>query len=71
MSKITITIEDDPKGTVKVVVNPTCETLIKKHASGHQLTSAEAYALFCARQLREEGKRKEPTRILIPRIGRM
>lgn len=70
MSKITITIEDAPNGMVKTAVNPTCETLIKKFASGNQLTSAEAYALFVTRQLREESKRQSPTRILIPRIGR-
>lgn len=70
MSKITITIEDTPDGKVKAVVDPTCETIIKKHASGHELTSAEAYVLFVTRELREESKRQSPTRILIPRIGR-
>jgi len=70
MSKITITIEDSPGGMVKTVVDPSCETLIQKHASGHELTSAEAYALFVTRALREESKRQGPTRILIPRVGR-
>lgn len=69
MAKITITIED-VGDRVKTVVTPSCETLIQKHASGHTLTSAEAYTLFCMRQLREEAKRQSPTRILIPRIGR-
>ena len=70
MPKITITIEDQPGNQVKVEVDPTCETMIQKHVSGHGLSSAESYALFVARQLREESKRQGPTPIYIPRIGR-
>lgn len=69
MSKIVITIEDQPGNKVKVTVEPTAETLIKKHASGHGITSAEAYTLFVLNRLREESKRQGPTRILVPRIG--
>lgn len=70
MPKITIVIEDMPGNKVKTTVSPSCETLLQKHASGHNLSSAEAYTLFMVRQLREESKRQAPTRILIPRIGR-
>ncbi len=71
MSKCVITIEDQPGNRVKVTCVPTGETLIKKHVSGHDLTSAEAYALFALRQLREESKRKTSNIIVpIPRIGR-
>lgn len=70
MAKVTITIEDQPGNRVKVDVAPRAETLIKKYVSGHELSSAEAYALYCIRQLREESRRKEPIRVMIPRIGR-
>ena len=70
MAKITITIEDLPVSGVSVAVDPTCETLIQKHVSGNGMTIAEAYALFVARQLREESKRQGPSQIYIPRIGR-
>lgn len=70
MPKVIIIIEDMPGNKVKATSNPTGETLIKKHASGHELSSAEAYALFMLRQLREESKRQGNMRILIPRIGR-
>ena len=70
MAKITITIEDLPVSGVSVTVDPTCETLIQKHISGNGMTGAEAYALYAARQLREEAKRQGPSQIYIPRIGR-
>lgn len=70
MAKVTITIEDLPVSGVSVTVDPTCETLIQKQVSGHGMSSAEAYALFAARQLREESKRQGPSKIYIPRIGR-
>lgn len=69
MAKVTITFED-VGGNVRAVVEPSFETLMKKHASGHQLSSAEAYALYAARAVREEAKRQGSTRIMIPRIGR-
>ena len=70
MAKVTITITDERDGKVKCVCDPTFETMMKKNASGNGLTSAEAYAIFMLNKLREESKRKEPTRILIPRLGR-
>lgn len=68
MAKITITIEDEPGNRVKVVTEPSNETLLMKIASHGpgSLTSAEAYCLFVSRQLREESKRQGSTAIMIP-----
>jgi hypothetical protein len=69
MAKITITIEDTPQGKVKVVADPTFETMAKMIASGNPVTSAHGYALTMIRAVREESKRQEPTSILIPRVS--
>ena len=70
MAKITLTIEDTPDGKVKIVSDPTTETMIKMTQSGDGLTSAHGYAFRMLREAREESKRLKPTTILIPRLGR-
>lgn len=70
MAKITITIEDKPDNKVAVRIDPSFETLASMVNHGEKLTSAQAYAMFAVRMLREESKRKEPTPIFIPRLGR-
>lgn len=69
MAKIILTIEDGPGGKVRVTSNPSFETLMKKHRSGHELTSADGYALRAINAIMAESKSKEPTKILIPRLG--
>lgn len=66
MAKIVFTLEDKPDGGVKVELEPTAETLLRKIASHgpNSLTSAEGYAMFLVNRLREEGKRKNPTIIV-------
>lgn len=69
MAKITITFEDIGE-KVKVTADPTFEMMMKKNLSGGQWTSAEGYALFALNQIREESKRRTPTKIIIPKLGR-
>lgn len=69
MAKVTITLEDNPEGGVKCVADPSYEILMTIHTSGHEWTSAQAYAMFVLNQLRKESKNQKPTKILIPRIG--
>ncbi len=70
MAKITLTIEDTPDGNVKVVCTPSFEDMMKMETSGTALTSAHGYALFALNKIREESKRKTPTSIYIPKLGR-
>lgn len=70
MAKVTITIEDMPDGTVKADINPSFETLAKMAVSGHELTSAEGYAIACANAMRKESKKAGPIQAMIPRLGR-
>lgn len=71
MAKITITIEDTPNDKVKVVANPTFETMAKMTNSGEDMTSAHGYAMLVLRTIREESKKQGPIRMLIPKIGRV
>lgn len=68
MAKVTITIEDKLDGKVSVVVNPSLEVLIKKQVSGNGTTSAEGYAFYAAKAIRDESKRREPIKIFVPRL---
>lgn len=67
MAKVTFSIEDRPDGKVKGTLTPTAETLLKKHACGEGLSSAEAYALFLVRSFLAESKRQGKIPLLIPR----
>jgi len=71
MAKITITIEDRNDGTVKVVSDPSVETLFKMDLSGHNLTSAHGYALSCLNKIRQISKEKSSeNKIFIPKLIR-
>lgn len=70
MALVTITIEDTPDGRVRVVATPNFETMMQMNASGHSLTSAHGYALKALNAIRDESKRREPTRIWVPPLGR-
>ena len=68
MAKVVITIEDLPNGKVRTVCEPNFETMMKMKMSGGELTSAHGYAFQCLNAIREESKRRGPTKILIPRL---
>jgi hypothetical protein len=71
MAKITITIEDSAFGEkVKCVAEPSVETMLQKLNSGNELSSAEAYALYMLRMVREESKRQSATKVFVPRVLR-
>ena len=70
MAKVVIEIEDKPDGNVKVTCTPTFETMMKMHVSGETLTSAHGYAFQALNAIRKESKSQNPSRILIPRLGR-
>lgn len=71
MSKVTITIED-VGGNVRVVMDPTAETLLKKIASQgkESLTAAEAYAFAGVNRMRDLSKSAGRIITPVPRIGR-
>lgn len=66
MAKITITIEDSPDGRVKVVSNPSIETMLKMEVSGEKLTAAYGYAFNCLNTFRQISKSNEPSIIIKP-----
>lgn len=70
MSKVIIHIEDKLDGNVSVTATPTFETMAMKMNSGNELTSAEAYALFVLRQIREQSKAQGKLQLKIPQLGR-
>jgi len=69
MAKVTISIEDLPNGKVKVVSDPTAETMFKMKLSGHELTAAHGYAFAALNKIREESRSLGKLNVLIPRIG--
>lgn len=70
MSKLVITIEDVPGGGVKIMSQPSNETLLMKINSGDGVTAAEAYALRAMRAIREDAKSQGQLIAPVPRIGR-
>lgn len=70
MAKITIEIEDLDSGKVKVTATPTFEQMAKMELSGERITSAHGYAIYVLNQIRQESKRQEPTKLLIPKLTR-
>lgn len=73
MAKITITFEDKPEGGVRVVSDPTFETMMKMNNSGHALTSAHGYALAAINKILELSKRQNAGNSLlinIPKVKR-
>lgn len=69
MAKITLTIEDTPQGTVKIVSDPSFETMMKMDISGsNSLTAAHGYAFALINKAREIGKDPNPIQNRIPII---
>jgi hypothetical protein len=71
MAKVTITIEDTPNGKVKIVAEPSFETMANMIVSGETMTSAHGYAMTCIKAVRQESKNADPTTLIkLPRLGR-
>lgn len=69
-NKITITIEDMPDGTVKVVSNPTADHMIID-VTEHRSTAAQGYALGMLNRAREMSRDISSNLIVkVPRVGR-
>ena len=69
MARIVITIEDSPNGKVKIVSNPTFETMALMLNSGEEMTSAHGYALAMINTVRRESKSNDPvTKIWMPKV---
>lgn len=68
MAKITITIEDLPNNAVKVVCDPTFETMMKMHLSGIGLTAAHGYAFKAINEIRRTSKQTQILKAPIPRL---
>lgn len=68
MAKCTITIEDLATGGVKILADPTFETLMAMDMSGHELTSAHGYLFALLNQAMKLSKQQGPIIREIPRI---
>lgn len=68
--KIIIELEDRFDGGVKVSCKPTLEEIAKTKLSGHDYTSAQAYAMFCLLRLREASleQNKSKVKVEIPKL---
>lgn len=67
MAKITLTIEDQSNGKVKVDCSPTFESMMLLAKNG-KLESSHGYAFSAIRAIREESKKQGPSIIKVPRI---
>lgn len=71
-TKVTITIEEQHNGFVKVVSEPSFETMAKMELSGEGLSSANAYALTAINAIRKASKQadleKRGILIELPRV---
>jgi hypothetical protein len=56
MAKLMIELQDTPNGMVAVGWNPTVQTIIEKHKSGHEITPAEGYLLSIATMIKEKSE---------------
>lgn len=68
MAKVTITIEDEPSGTVKVTANPSFSTMMSIDVSGHGLTRAHGYAMAALLRMVKLSEEKGSPIIKIPGI---
>lgn len=66
--KITISIEDQPLGKVKIVSNPSFKEMVDKEISGNGLTSAQGYAIALLNFARKISQDNVPNKE-IPIIG--
>lgn len=73
MARIVITLEDTATGGVKIVSDPSFETMAKMIVSGSSdHTSAHGYALNMIKTARELSKNGEPTqKIWLPKVKRL
>lgn len=70
MAKITITVEDMPNGTVKIVADPTVETMIAMEMSGQKMTAAHGYAVKALNEVRKSAQEQGSIlKVPIPRLG--
>lgn len=68
---VTLTFTDTPDGKVKVVSDPSFETMCQMEISGHGLSSANGYALLAINAIRKAAKSKDiDQKVFIPRIGK-
>ena len=71
MAKVTITFEDSPNDKVKIVSDPSFETMAKMEISGNGLSSAHGYALTAINSIRAASKKQDNSLIVeLPKIGR-
>lgn len=68
MAKIVLTFEDKPGDKVSVDAKPKFSELVQIEISGAGLTSAQAYALFALNKIREESKKRDKMKLILPRI---
>lgn len=72
MAKIVITVTDEADGSVKIVSDPTFETVAKMINSGEETTSAHGYAMAMVNRARTESKAADPnTKIWLPRVKKL
>lgn len=73
MARIVITIEDTATGGVKIVADPTFETMAKMMASGSSdHTSAHGYAMNMIKAARDLSKSNEPQmKIWMPKVQKI
>lgn len=69
MAKVTITFEDSPNDKVKVVSDPSFETMAKIEISGNGLSSSHGYALTAINAIREASKKEGSLIVGLPKIG--
>ena len=70
MAKVIITIEDLPNDEVSVIAQPNFETMMKMVVSGHEVTSAQGYAVNALNSIRKSAKEEGRMKINVPRIER-
>jgi hypothetical protein len=58
---VTLKFEDKPGSGVTVTCDPEFETLMKKAATG-KASTAETYAIFALKQVRQLSQRQKPKR---------
>lgn len=69
-ARILIVLEDNEKGGVTIVANPSFEQMAQMINSGERGTSAHGYAMRMMNEARRMSKEAGPSKILIPRVGR-
>jgi hypothetical protein len=71
MARIVIVIEDKENGNVRIVSEPSFETMAQMDLSGHTLTSAHGYALKMINVARQVSKdHKGNLTVAIPKLGK-